>query len=70
MKKIIKVLSRQERVHGRVISGGSQNSINHEDGKALADEIRSGFFEKKGLVHAQLFLPYTVFNRLRQVQPN
>ncbi|WKN45169.1 hypothetical protein [Tunicatimonas pelagia] len=73
MKKIVKALSRQERVHGRVISGGSQIYENDE-GQVLIDEIKYGFFEKKNGASApstgQLHLSYDAFAKLRKILLN
>lgn len=74
MEKVVKALSHQDRVFGRVISGGSQMSLSHEMGKTLAIAIRNGFFEKKTIegirVHQQLYLPFTLFNVLRETSSN
>ncbi|MGB3589997.1 MAG: hypothetical protein WBA23_25845 [Tunicatimonas sp.] len=73
MKKIVKALSRQERVHGRVISGGSQIYENNE-GKVLIDEIKYGFFERKSTTGAssfgQLYLSYEAFSKFRKIPLN
>ncbi len=73
MRKIVKALSREERVHGRVISGGSQIYENNE-GKVLIDEIKYGFFEKKNVAGAsnigQLYLSYEAFAKFRKILLN
>lgn len=73
MRKIVKALSRQERVHGRVISGGSQ-IYDNDDGQVLIDEIKYGFFEKKDVTDApntgQLYLSYDAFAKLRKMLLN
>ena len=49
-------------------------SLSHEMGKTLAIAIRNGFFEKKTIegirVHQQLYLPFTLFNVLRETSSN
>ena len=74
MKKIVKVLSHKDRILGRIISGGSQISLKHEIGKALVNEIKNGFFEKKTVnntvVARQLHLPFTLFHTFRKTQLN
>ena len=74
MKDITKVLSHQDRVFGRIISGGCQVSPKHKTGIALVNEIERGFFEKKVIngtaVARPLHLPFTIFSTFRATPPN
>lgn len=75
MRKIIKVLSHQDRIYGRIISGGSQISKD-EEGMMLAEEIEKGFFEKKSVnisnyaVTCPLYIPFNLFNAFRSTPLN
>lgn len=74
MKKVIRILSHEDRITGRVISGGSEVSLNREVEKVLIHEIKNGFFEKKifnnTVVARQLYLPFTLFNAFRTTPLN
>ncbi len=74
MEKIIKMLSHQDRILGRVFSGGSQVSPKNEVGQVLVHEIKNGFFEKKlidnALVSCPLHLPFTLFHTFRNTPFN
>lgn len=74
MQNIVKTLSHEDRILGRVISGGSQLSLKNELGQALVHEIENGFFEKKlinnALVACQLHLPFTLFHTFRNTFAN
>ncbi len=74
MEKIVKMLSHQDRIVGRVFSGGSQVSQSNEVGKVLVHEIKNGFFEKKlindALVSCPLHLPFTLFHTFRKTSVN
>lgn len=74
MEKIVKMLSHEDRILGRVFSGGSQVSPNNEAGQVLVHEIKNGFFEKKlindALVSCQLHLPFNVFHAFRKTPFN
>ena len=70
MENFVKVLSHQDRVSGRVISGGSQISPTHQVSKALIGAIENGFFEKKEVegvkVVRQLHISFTLFNAFKE----
>ena len=74
MKCSVKALSHQQRVLGRVISGGSQASLQHEIGRALAYAIENGFFESRsveGIRIARLLgLPFTFLNTFKESSLN
>ena len=74
MEKIVKALSHEDRILGRIVSGGSQVSPGNELGRALVYEIENGFFEKKlinnALVVRQLHLPFTLFHTFRNTSAN
>jgi hypothetical protein len=74
MEKIVKALSHEDRVLGRIVSGGSQVSSQNEMGKILIHEISQGFFERKRinntLMACQLHLPFTVFHTFRNTSAN
>lgn len=73
MRKIVKVLSHQDRVSGRILSGGSVVSRNRE-GEILVQEIENGFFEKRRCNNFSsspyLYLPHDLFNSFRVTCPN
>ena len=74
MKKIARLLSHEDRISGRVLSGGCCLSLNSEIGKSLTHEIKHGFFEKRVLndmlVARQLYLPFTLFHTFRKTPLN
>ena len=74
MKKIAKLLSHEDRISGRVLSGGCRLSLNSEIGRSLTHEIERGFFEKKifdnVLIARQLYLPFTLFHTFRKTPLN
>ena len=74
MEDFTKVLSHQDRVLGRVISGGIQVSSALPTGKTLIRAIENGFFEKKeieGTKVAQLLrISFAQFNTFKKTLPN
>ncbi|MGB3780722.1 MAG: hypothetical protein WA960_20325 [Tunicatimonas sp.] len=74
MEKIVKALSHEDRILGRIVSGGSQVSSQNEVGQILIQEISKGFFERKCTNNArfacQLYLPFTLFHTFRNTSAN
>ena len=74
MENFVKALSHQDRILGRILSGGSQVSLAHQVGKTLVSAIENGFFEKKEVngikVARQLCIPFTLFSVFKETLPN